>query len=60
MEALAVPNAPARMALNRLPDHCAQDVGELARRIGVDKLDLIMWARADIEFARLIATKVTV
>jgi hypothetical protein len=45
-------------ALRRLPDHCAGDVGELAERIGADKLELITWVRADIEFARLIASKV--
>lgn len=45
-------------ALNRLPDRCALDVGELAERIGADKLELITWVRADIKFARLIAAKV--
>ena len=59
MEVVAAPNGMARVALKKLPDQCAHDLGELARRIGVDKLDLIMWARADIELARLIATKVT-
>jgi hypothetical protein len=44
--------------LNSLPDRCALDVGELAGRIGVDKLDLIKWAREDIGFARLIVSKV--
>jgi hypothetical protein len=48
----------ALSALNGLPDHCAMDVGELAHRIGADKLELIQWLRADIEFARLIALKV--
>lgn len=46
-------------ALNSLPDHCAMDVGEVAIRIGTDKLELIQWMRTDIEFARLIASKVT-
>jgi hypothetical protein len=46
------------LALNDLPDHCAVDVGELAKRISVDKLELVFWARADIEFARLLASKV--
>ncbi|MBM0104594.1 hypothetical protein JM946_07535 [Steroidobacter sp. S1-65] len=49
----------ALSALNRLPDHCALDVGELAARIGADKLELITWGRADIKFARLLASKVT-
>jgi hypothetical protein len=44
--------------LNKLPDQCVHDVGELAKRIGVDKLELITWARADIGLARLIASKV--
>jgi hypothetical protein len=47
------------MLLN-LPDHCALDVGELAKRIGADKLELITWARADLEFARVIASKMTI
>lgn len=49
----------ALSALNRLPDHCVEDVGELADRIGADKLELITWVRADIKFARLIASKVS-
>ncbi len=49
----------ALSALNRLPDHCATDMSELADRIGVDKLELITWGRSDIKFARLIASKVT-
>ncbi|MET0497705.1 MAG: hypothetical protein ABW106_05465 [Steroidobacteraceae bacterium] len=48
----------AVMAVKSLPDHCAMDVTELAERIGADKLDLIRWVRADITFARLIASKV--
>jgi hypothetical protein len=55
--------APSRrnafLALHNLPDRCVLDLGELADRIGADKLDLIMWARADIGFARLMASKVT-
>jgi len=49
----------ALSVLNGLPDHCATDMGELAHRIGVDKLELIAWIRSDIKFARLIASKVT-
>ena len=49
----------ALSALKSLPDHCVMDMGELADRIGADKLELIAWVRADIEFARLIASKVT-
>jgi len=48
----------AVLALNHLPDRCALDVGELAKRIGADKLELIRWGRADIQFARLIASKI--
>jgi len=47
----------ALLALQRVPEHCVQDVGELARRIGADKLQLITWIRADVQFARLIASK---
>jgi hypothetical protein len=50
----------ARFALSALPDRCAPNVGELARRIGMDKLELITWARADIELARLITWKLTI
>ena len=46
--------------LLNLPDHCAPDVGELAKRIGADKLELITWARADLELARVIASKVAI
>jgi hypothetical protein len=46
------------LAVNRLPNRCALDVTELADQIGADKLDLIRWVRADIRFARLIASKV--
>jgi len=48
----------AVLALSDLPDHCALDLGELAKRIGADKLELIRWGRADIELARLIESKV--
>jgi hypothetical protein len=48
----------ALLALDALPNHCARDVGELASRIGADKLELISWGRADIKFARLLASKV--
>lgn len=49
----------ALLALNSLPDRCALDLGEVAHRIGADKLELIAWMRSDIELARLIASKVT-
>jgi hypothetical protein len=49
----------ALSALHGLPDRCAPSLGELADRIGADKLDLLTWVRADVEFARLIASKVT-
>lgn len=49
----------ALSALNSLPDRCATDLGEVADRIGTDKLELIRWMRTDIKFARLIASKVT-
>jgi hypothetical protein len=45
-------------ALRNLPDHSAADVNELAERIGVQKLTLIGWLRADLQFARLAASKV--
>jgi len=48
----------ALLAVRSLPDRCAADVDELAKRIGVDKLELIAWVRADIQFARLIEWKV--
>ena len=48
----------ALLALRALPDRCARDMGELARRIGVDKLELINWGRTDIQLARLLASKV--
>lgn len=46
------------LALRTLPDHCARNVEELAQRIGADKLELLMWGKADIKFARLLASKV--
>ena len=46
-------------ALRNLPDHCESNVSELAARLGADKLELIKWAREDIKFARLVASKVT-
>ncbi|HEU5133678.1 MAG TPA: hypothetical protein VFU13_00920 [Steroidobacteraceae bacterium] len=49
----------ALSALSNLPDHCAGDLGELAHRIGADKLALISWVRTDVSFARLIESKVT-
>ena len=49
----------ALSALSRLPDHCAEDLGALANRIGADKLALISWVRMDLAFARLIESKVT-
>ena len=48
----------ALSAVQNLPDRCALNVGELADQIGADKLDLLNWVRADLEFARLIASKV--
>lgn len=47
----------AAMALSDLPDDSAVNLSELAERIGVDKLELIQWVRADIQFARLVASK---
>jgi hypothetical protein len=47
-----------KLTLDRLPDRCAADVNELAELIQVDKLELIQWMRADIGFARLVASKV--
>jgi hypothetical protein len=49
----------AKAALTTLPDRCAGDLGELATRIGADKLALISWVRTDVSFARLIESKVT-
>jgi hypothetical protein len=48
----------ALSALSSLPDRCAPDLGELAHRIGADKLALISWVRTDVSFARLIESKV--
>lgn len=50
--------AVALAALNRLPDGCAADITDLASRIGTEKTTLIGWLRADINFARLVASKV--
>ena len=47
------------LALSSLPDHCAPDLSDVARRIGADKLELIQWMRADIKLARLLASKLT-
>jgi len=47
------------LALRSLPDGCAPDLSDVARRIGADKLELIQWMRADIKLARLLATKLT-
>jgi hypothetical protein len=46
-----------RRALHGLPDHCALDLAELARRIGADKIELISCARADLDLARLLDSK---
>jgi hypothetical protein len=46
-------------SLRELPDRCAADVGELATRIGAKKLALIRWSRADLRFARLVASKMS-
>jgi hypothetical protein len=46
-------------AIRNLRDHCAADVEELANRIGAQKLTLIGWLRADVQFARLVASKVS-
>ena len=48
----------ALQALRELPDGCAADLGDLARRVGSEKLALIAWSRANLEFARLLASKV--
>lgn len=49
----------ALLALRSLPDRCALDLGEVARRIGADKLELIQWMRADIKLARMLEAKLT-
>jgi hypothetical protein len=49
----------ALSALRSLPDGCALDLGEVAKRIGADKLELIQWMRADIKLARLLEAKLT-
>jgi hypothetical protein len=45
-------------ALGAIPDRCVVSVGELAGRIGVDKLVLIRWFREDVAFARVIEAKI--
>ena len=57
--AVAINQRIVLSVVQNLPDRCAQNVTELATRIGADKLDLLNWARCDLEFARLIASKVT-
>lgn len=46
-------------AVRACPDKCAPTVGDLAERIGIDKLVLITWARSDRRCALLIAAKMT-
>lgn len=50
--------ASIEAAVRDLPDGCACTVGELADRIGVDKLALLRWTRTDMRFALLAASKV--
>jgi hypothetical protein len=57
--AVAINQRIVLSVVQNLPDRCARNVTELATRIGADKLDLLNWARCDLEFARLIASKVT-
>jgi hypothetical protein len=45
-------------ALQAVPERCVVSVGELAHRIGVDKLLLIRWFREDVAFARVIESKI--
>ncbi len=45
--------------LHDLPDRCAADVEELANRIGAEKLTLLGWLRADLQLARLVASKIS-
>jgi hypothetical protein len=47
----------ALSALSSLPDHWATNLGEIANRIGADKLELISWVRTDLAFARLVESK---
>ena len=47
----------ALQALRSLPDRSATNVNDLAARIGANKLALIGWLRADLQFARLVADK---
>lgn len=44
--------------LQEIPDGHVSDVTELADMIGVEKLVLIGWIRTDLDFARLVATKI--
>jgi len=46
--------------VHSLPDGEAGDLAVVAARVGVDKLSLIGWARVHIDFARLLASKLTV
>jgi hypothetical protein len=55
----AAPDYRLFVTVNNLPNRCAIDVAALADRIGADKLELIRWMRADIAFARLVASKVS-
>jgi hypothetical protein len=47
------------VSVSSLPDRCVVDIAALADRIGADKLELIKWMRADIAFARVVASKVS-
>lgn len=49
----------ALLAVRSLPDRCALDLSEVARRIGADKLELIQWMRSDIQLARMLEAKLT-
>lgn len=44
--------------LQEIPNGHVSDVTELADMIGVEKLVLIGWIRTDLDFARLVATKI--
>ncbi len=52
------PQASIEAAVRDLPDGCACTVAELAERLGIDKLVLIRWMRANVRFALLAASKV--
>jgi hypothetical protein len=47
----------ALAAVQAIPERGVVSVGELAHRIGVDKLVLIRWFREDVSFARVIESK---